>query len=118
MNIEEHLMTCTVEEAVEISEEISTALRNIAKVGSKCLRFGLDDRNVLEPTGPTNRERLVGELNDLLALTEMMVEKGMLPRCWLDRAQVEAKKTKVRKFMRHAKTCGALDATDDEISNS
>jgi hypothetical protein len=109
MNAHEHLLTCTVEEGVEIAEEANAVSRNLSKVGTKCLRFGLDDRNVLDPAGPTNRERLVAELIDLYALTEMMVEVGMIPPMWLDPAKVEAKKAKVRKFMKYAEGTGALE---------
>ncbi len=108
MNTQEHLLVCTVEEGVEIAEEANTISRNLSKVGTKCLRFGMDDRNVLDPTGPTNCERLIAELIDLFALTEMMVEAGMIPAMWLDPAKVEAKKEKVRKFMEHARKGGAL----------
>lgn len=112
MNTQEHLLVCTVEEGVEIAEEANTLSRNLSKIGTKCLRFGLDDRNTLDPTGPTNRERLVAELIDLFALTEMMVEAGMIPDMWLDPKKVDEKKAKVRKFMDHARKCGALSSVN------
>lgn len=51
MNTTEHLLTCLGEEGCEISKDVS-----------KSLRFGLDDRNLLDPDGPPNRERLLADL--------------------------------------------------------
>lgn len=42
MNTTKHLLTCLAEESSEIIKDVS-----------KSLRFGLDDRNVLDPRGPT-----------------------------------------------------------------
>lgn len=91
MNITEHLLTCLGEEGAEI-----------AQICSKSTRFGLADRNVLNPTGPTNQERLVGELNDLLGVCDMLVRAGKLPKRWMNTRARKAKAAKVRKFMRYA----------------
>ena len=97
MNAVEHLLVCLGEEGCEIAQDVD-----------KALRFGLDDRNVLNPTGPTNRERIVIELNDLMAVKELLVEERVLPLKWLDRNRIDAKKAKVRKFMLYARAKGAL----------
>ena len=112
MNQAEHLLTCAAEEGVEIAEEACRVALELSKVAHKGLRFGLDDRNVLNPTGPTNRERLIDELNDLLGVAALMVDAGVLPAVWMDHAKIEAKKAKVRKFMDHARGTGALE---DEV---
>jgi hypothetical protein len=98
MNVNEHLLTCLVEEGVEV-----------AKDATKALRFGLDDVNVLDLTGPTNRERIVDELNDLLGVAAMLVERGVLPANWFDAAKQAAKKEKVTRFMRYALKAGTLE---------
>jgi DNA-directed RNA polymerase subunit RPC12/RpoP len=98
MNTTEHLLTCLAEECAEV-----------AKDAAKSLRFGLEERNVLNPTGPTNRERLLDELNDLLAVVELMVERGILPADWGDPAKRAAKRGKVLRFMSYAASVGALD---------
>lgn len=97
MNTTEHLLTCLGEEGSEISKDVS-----------KSLRFGLDDRNVLDPTGPTNRERLILELNDLLGVAGLLVDLGIIPPDWTDSEKQIAKQRKVRHFMAYAAMTGAL----------
>lgn len=99
MNTKEHLFTCLSEECIEVSEDIH-----------KALRFGLDDRNVLNPTGPTNCERIVDELNDLFALIHLCCDPQfrILPSGWYAADKVRAKKDKVKKFMEYAKEQGVL----------
>lgn len=69
MNITEHLLVCLAEEGSEVTKD-----------ATKSLRFGLQDRNVLDPAGPTNVERLVAELNDLLAVADMLAGHGAWAR--------------------------------------
>jgi hypothetical protein len=97
MNSTEHLLTCLGEEGSEVAQDVS-----------KCLRFGCNDRNFLNPTGPTNTERLVNELNDLLGVAEMLVTEGVIPANWIDRGKIEAKKEKVLNCMEYARKVGAL----------
>jgi len=97
MNTTEHLLTCLAEEGSEVTKD-----------ATKSLRFGLDDRNVLNPTGPTNRERLVDELNDLMAVVDLCVAHGILPENWQSPEKHQAKLEKVEKFMNYAKKVGAL----------
>ena len=97
MNATEHLLACLAEEGGEITQD-----------ATKCLRFGIHDRNVLNPTGPTNVERLVEELNDLMGVVCLLREAGVLPPDWHDHAKVAAKCRKVKKFMAYARTVGAL----------
>lgn len=97
MNTVEHILTCLAEEGSEVTKDVT-----------KSLRFGLDDRNILNPTGPTNRERLIDELNDLLGVTWLLVDEGVLPPNWMNAEKQIAKKEKVLKFMQYAKEHGAL----------
>lgn len=104
MNDQEHIMTCLSEECLEVSKDIS-----------KALRFGLDDRNVLNPTGPTNRERIVDELNDLMGVIPLAVEAGILPQNWRNAEKQLDKQTKVKKFMGYAREVGALSSVNTPV---
>src|SRR5437868_10566254 len=104
MNTPEHLLACLNEECLEIVLE-SQALR-VAKIADKTLRFGLLDRNIDNPEGPTNKERLHAELCDLFGVIEMMTNKGIIP-C-LSRTLVSAKKEKLTRLMDYAEQTGAL----------
>src|SRR5438105_1048234 len=97
MNITEHLLTCLSEEGIEIAKDCS-----------KALRFGLADRNVLDPTGPTNRERIIAEMNDFMGVVHLLVEAGIIPLKWKDAKAQSEKQAKVRKFVEYAKGTGAL----------
>lgn len=97
MNITEHLLTCLAEEAAEVAQDCC-----------KSLRFGLDDRNVNDPHGPTNRQRLLVELNQLVAVINMLVDRGVLPWAWQDANVQREKIYKVREFMIYATGVGAL----------
>lgn len=96
MNDTEHLLVCLAEECSEV-----------AQACAKSLRFGLDDRNVLDPKGPTNREQLMAELNDLVGVMRMLELQGAIPHWW-DTEKQTSKLLKVRKFMDYAETVGAL----------
>jgi hypothetical protein len=99
----EHLWTCLGEEGSEISQVVS-----------KINRFGQHDRNVLNPTGPTNTERLIQELNDLLAVADLLVAHGVLPDNWQSAELKGAKKLKVIRFMDYARTRGTLTFPESE----
>lgn len=97
MNKSEHLLTCASEECLEIAKNIS-----------KALRFGLEDRNTLNPTGPTNRERIVDELNDLMGVLRLLEYHNIVEIDWADREKQEAKMQKVIKFINYAENVGTL----------
>jgi hypothetical protein len=97
MNATEHVISVLGEEGAEIAQDCS-----------KCNRFGLDDRNVLDPLGPTNRERLVNELNDLLGTASLLVDMGILPEDWVCANKQLLKKRKIKEFMGYAKNVKAL----------
>lgn len=108
MNTDEHLVTCAGEEAVEIATELLKIVLALSKVTAKSLRFGNEDRNVIDPTGPTNAERLVAELNDMLAVADMLAERGIIPRNWQDATAQARKKGRVLHFLNYAEGTGAL----------
>jgi hypothetical protein len=103
MNPDEHLITVLIEECAEVAKECC-----------KANRFGLDDQLTLNPDGPrgtegpTNREKIIAELNDLMGTTHEMVMRGILPADWQDAGRQYAKQVKIRKFMDYALTVDAL----------
>lgn len=97
MNVEEHLLVCLAEEGAEIAHDCS-----------KSLRFGINDHNYLNPTGPSNKERLVEELNDLIGVVQLLVLHGLLPKNWSCRKKQSAKRKKITNNMAYARSVGAL----------
>jgi hypothetical protein len=92
MNRTEHLLFKLAEECAEVTQE-----------ASKAAIFGMDEVMPGQPL--TNRDRVIKELNDLYAITEML---GI---CIVDRQHIEAKKGKVEHYMEYAeKECGTLAA--------
>lgn len=93
MNIEEHLLTIMAEECGEVAGQIS-----------KALRFGMDEQRDL-PT--SNRERINGEWNDVLAMVELLKENKIID-LQPDPKLIEAKKQKVKRYMEYSKSLGTL----------
>lgn len=92
-----HLLACLNEECGEVAKEVD-----------KSFRFGLDDHNFLKPIGPSNRERIVDELNDLMGVVEMCVAAGIIPAHWQCTAKKRKKVVKVMRCMAYARKVGAL----------
>lgn len=95
----EHLLTCLSEEALE------TAL-----AASKALRFGLFDF-APEGDGDSNRIHILKEYFELTAVLEMLQTDGILPKTDLSfEADIKSrKKQRVRTFIDHARSTGALE---------
>src|SRR5690606_37793985 len=112
MNIQEYLITSLNEEASEVAQQ-----------ASKTLRFGIDDvyTTVKEDGGhilhdsPSNRFRLIEELNDLMGIVELLVEQGALPADWMSRDRIKAKKKKVIRYMKYAREVGSLRPGPEEL---
>lgn len=81
----------------------------VAHTISKCINYGLADRNVLDPDGPNNLQRLVDELNDFKAVTEMLVDQGIIPPDWEWTEKKDAKKAKVAKFLNYSRARGIVE---------
>lgn len=94
MNRTEHLLTCLSEECAEVAQRTS-----------KALRFGLAETQPAHIL--TNAQRIVIELNDLLAVVEMLIEEGALPLIG-DREAIAGKKAKVEKYLLYSKEQGTL----------
>ena len=97
MNRTEHLLSCLAEECAEVAHRVS-----------KALRFGLTE--IQSGQSLTNAQRIAQELNDLIAIKELLRENGVDLR--LDHHAVEAKKAKVLAFVEYARNIGALDVKD------
>lgn len=96
MNRREHLLTISVEECGEVAQRLT-----------KLLRFGPDEVQPDEHANPeklTNRERVLREYADLVGVLEMAgfsVDE-------LDGAWIDAKKSKVAKYLEYSKAQGTL----------
>ena len=94
MNHTEYLLTCLAEEAVEVAQR-----------ATKALRFGCDE--VQPGQGLSNTQRIRQELNDLIAVAEMLEEADVLVLP-LEVDAIDRKKAKVAAFMEYSRSCGAL----------
>lgn len=89
MTREEHLLTCAMEEAVEVAQRIC-----------KTLRFGLLE--VQPGQELSNRMRIRQELTDLLAVLEM-IDANIVQ---IHPDDIDAKKVKVEHYLAYSRECG------------
>jgi NTP pyrophosphatase (non-canonical NTP hydrolase) len=97
MNRLEHLLTILGEECAEVAKEVS-----------KANRFGLSDHQPGQPETETNRKKLTEELNDLMAIADMLYDEGHIDD-FLEISKMENKKKKVEKYLKYSKTRGTLN---------
>jgi len=96
MNRIEHLLTILTEECAEVQQATT-----------KALRFGLEEgRDIAATAYGNNVERMRHELNDLLAMVEMLEKEGI--NLSPDHLSREMKKAKVEKYLLYSKECGTL----------
>lgn len=69
MNREDYLLTTLCEECAEVIQAVS-----------KIQRFGYDSHNPF--TKLDNLSSLIGELNDIIAMTRMLVIENYIPVSW------------------------------------
>lgn len=98
MTRSEYLLTCLAEECAEVAQRVS-----------KALRFGLSE---VQPGQPmSNADRILGELDDLLAVTTILQLEGVLPEAGPPSdAVVDAKRAKIERFMAISREQGTLAA--------
>lgn len=95
MNRTEHLLTCLGEECAEVAQRVS-----------KALRFGLDE---IQPgQDQTNAQRIVEELDQVLAVARILEIEQVLPRTCADAAVVNHKLEKIERFMAISREQGVL----------
>ena len=96
MNPIEHLLMNVSEQAVEV-----------VQMAGKCGVFGISDSNPKYGNIP-NIDLLLAETNDLLAVIEMLGDRGVDVSALGDRNQITLKKIKVTKWMLYAEEKGNL----------
>lgn len=92
---ERYLLDCLSEECAEVIQRIS-----------KAQRFGLYE--VQRGQLLNNRERIVGELNDLFGALEACQDANILPKRVIHRQAIADKKMKIMKYMDYAHDIGAM----------
>lgn len=96
----QHLYACLGEEGCEIGQ-----------IACKIERFGPDDVYKSPEHNPkklTNRERLIGEVNDMIGVIRLLVIKGEIPMNWEDMNAQAAKAAKVEHYMKYAREIGTV----------
>lgn len=83
-----HLLFCLAEEAGEV-----------VQAACKAGRFGLDD---CYDNGVNNIDKLSQEINDLLAIVELLEDRGVYFKDFAEVAPIQAKKEKVKTYMKYA----------------
>lgn len=102
----DHYFTCLSEEAAEIIQATS-----------KCLRFG--EKDGYPNTNRTNITDLTNEINDVLAVVELLSENGIFFEGLFDRKAIDAKKERVKKWLLHSEKMGRLSAqTRGELNDN
>lgn len=101
MTEDEHFLTCLAEECTEVGQRVA-----------KALRFGLAEVQAGQPL--TNAERIVEELRDLLAVTVILSDRGLIPAAYVTTDTIRAKEAKIRKFMAISRQHGVLIAAKTE----
>ncbi len=98
MNRLEHLLTILTEECAEVQQ-----------AGTKTLRFGLEEgRDPSAMAYGNNVQRLRHEINDMIAMVEMLEAEGLdLSPDYMLRAN---KKEKVEKYLLYSQECGTLSS--------
>lgn len=92
MNRMEHLLTILTEECAEVQQAVT-----------KTLRFGLKEGKYADTP---NEERIRAELNDLLAVVEMLEKEGL--DLSPDHQARATKKERVENFLLYSQRCGTL----------
>jgi len=97
MTHNEHLLILLSEECDEVSQR-----------ALKALRFGLSEIQKEQPL--TNEERIIYELNDLMAVVELLQEVDALPVNLFDRQKIHDKKLKVAKYLKYSQELGVVES--------
>lgn len=101
MTREDHLMFIAMEECDEVSQRISKA----ARFGMYQIQEDANDKPEENPNKLTNRSRIIDELNDLMAVLEMLG----ISLLDIDGKKMYTKKEKVELYLIRSKNCNRLD---------
>lgn len=98
MTKNQHLLQILSEECVEVSKEVS-----------KALRFGTEDFYPGDPNKETNATLISKEFIEAIAVRNMLVEAGVLT-IPIDAGEIaEAKRARVLKYLEYSRNAGMLD---------
>lgn len=100
MTRDEHLFVCLAEECAEV-----------AHVVGKILRFGANDHNP-KTHDVANITLLNQELNDLIAVSSMLVDAGY--KLDMDHNLQIKKRLKVEKYLKYSESVGKLNSTQSK----
>lgn len=100
MTRNEHLIVIAMEECAEVAQRISKA----GRFGMSQIQQDADDKPEENPGRLSNRARIVDELNDLMAILEML-GISMLD---IDGRKMYAKREKVERYLKRSADCGTL----------
>lgn len=93
MELKDHYFTCLNEEAGEVIQATC-----------KCMRFSEQDG--YPNTDRTNISDLTKEINDVLAVIELLQEEGVEFDRLFNREDIEAKKIRVKEWLHHSSKMG------------
>lgn len=102
MTINEHILTCLIEEAAEVQ-----------KNATKILRFGKAGKNIY--SGRSNIKELDIELTDLIAVVEVCQDFG-IPIGTFRAAEKKAKKVKFWRCIKYSQAQGLIDCSIEDIA--
>jgi|TARA_R110000796_G_C14262349_1_gene400149 NTP pyrophosphatase (non-canonical NTP hydrolase) len=92
MTNEQHLLTILAEECAEVGQR-----------ATKAIRFGLEDPAGAQPGFSSNKKRLLEEINDLLAVVNLLFGED-----YINNNQQKLKKIKIEKYTQLSKKLGQL----------
>lgn len=92
MTNEQYLLTLLAEECAEVSQR-----------ATKAIRFGLEDPKGTQEGFSTNKQRLLWEINDLIAVIELLFGND-----YVDESLKRIKKEKIEKYTQLSKEIGQL----------
>lgn len=107
LNREQYLLTKAAEECGEISQILL-----------KTQQFGMDERRENKPEEPTNKERVHAEINDLMALIDMLNEECELNYNRHDPWNVEQiarKKERVNHWYNYSVSIGRVEKPEEPV---
>lgn len=89
-----------------LQEECSEVIQD----SSKCNRFGCNSRSHASQTPMSNFQHLVGELNDVFAIVQMLQNEGFDLTNFGNQDAIDAKIAKVKRYMQDSINEGLLNA--------
>lgn len=100
MDVREHYLTCLGEEANEVAQRVS-----------KALRFGMDE--VQAGQDKSNTDRIMDELRDLVCVAKILEDLGELPPIYVNPDMITTKREKIERYMAISRDQGTLQEARD-----